>query len=173
MGMPAGNLWKISEVERLVGLPRRDIQRACYEGKGGVGILKPSDSRWGKRNYDEQDLAILFLLAEGKRRGQTLSQAARHLKLEQQSATTEQLLRDDIEQLEDQLADVADRLARASALAAACENEPQRTACLKKLSDEFSEFGQAFDELCDNAPNTTEPSAMELLHELMGEKTES
>ena len=38
--------WTISEVERLTGLPRRDIQRCCYSGKGGLGIVKPQDSTW-------------------------------------------------------------------------------------------------------------------------------
>lgn len=30
--------WTISEVERLTGLPRRDIQRCCYSGKGGIAL---------------------------------------------------------------------------------------------------------------------------------------
>ena len=38
--------WKISQVEALVGLPRRDIQRACYEGAGGLGIVKPRNTTW-------------------------------------------------------------------------------------------------------------------------------
>ena len=41
--------WKISQVEALVGLPRRDIQRACYEGAGGLGIVKPRKTTWGWR----------------------------------------------------------------------------------------------------------------------------
>ena len=31
--------WRISEVERLTGLSRRDIQRVCYQGEGGIGLL--------------------------------------------------------------------------------------------------------------------------------------
>ena len=41
--------WKISQVEALVGLLRRDIQRACYEGAGGLGIVKPRNTTWGWR----------------------------------------------------------------------------------------------------------------------------
>ena len=33
--------WKISQVEALVGLPRRDIQRACYEGGGVLASCIP------------------------------------------------------------------------------------------------------------------------------------
>ena len=44
--------WKISQVEALVGLPRRDIQRACYEGAGGLGIVHPQNTAWGWRMYE-------------------------------------------------------------------------------------------------------------------------
>ena len=50
--------WKISQVEALVGLPRRDIQRACYEGAGGswhraspehrLGLAHVRNARYGK-----------------------------------------------------------------------------------------------------------------------------
>lgn len=62
--------WKISQVEALVGLPRRDIQRACYEGAGGLGIVKPRNTTWGWRVYEVPDVAKLFLLAQGRRQGQ-------------------------------------------------------------------------------------------------------
>lgn len=42
--------WTISEVERLTGLPRRDIQRCCYSGKGGLGIVKSPGQHLGKKN---------------------------------------------------------------------------------------------------------------------------
>lgn len=71
--------WTISEVEALVGLSRRDIQRCCYEGKGGVGILSPEESKWGRRTYTETDLARLFLVAQMKARGMSLPEAKREL----------------------------------------------------------------------------------------------
>lgn len=46
MGATKRRGWKIAEVERLVGLSLRDIQRACYQGRGGMGVLKPSDGSW-------------------------------------------------------------------------------------------------------------------------------
>lgn len=64
--------WKISEVERLVGLPRRDIQRVCYHGKGGVGILEPKDGSWGRRLYSAEDLGILFIVKQYRDRGYSL-----------------------------------------------------------------------------------------------------
>lgn len=66
--------WKISQVESLVGLPRRDIQRACYEGAGGLGIVKPRNTTWGWRVYEVPDVAKLFLLAQGRRQGKTLDE---------------------------------------------------------------------------------------------------
>ena len=66
--------WKISQVEVLVGLPRRDIQRACYEGAGGLGIVKPRNTTWGWRVYEVPDVAKLFLLAQGRRQGKTLDE---------------------------------------------------------------------------------------------------
>lgn len=64
MGTAEQHGWRIAEVERLVSLSRRDIQRACYQGRGGAGVLTPSDGSWGRRTYDERDLATLFLLAQ-------------------------------------------------------------------------------------------------------------
>lgn len=66
--------WKISQVEALVGLPRRDIQRACYEGAGGLGIVKPRNTTWGWRVYEVPDVAKLFLLAQGRGQGKALGE---------------------------------------------------------------------------------------------------
>lgn len=46
-GKASRNGWKISQVERLIELSRRDIQRSCYQGQGGVAILSPKDSSRG------------------------------------------------------------------------------------------------------------------------------
>ena len=59
--------WKISQVESLIGLPRRDIQRACYQGEGGLGIVRPRNTSWGWRIYEVPDVARLFLFARMKR----------------------------------------------------------------------------------------------------------
>lgn len=64
--------WKISQVEKLIGLSRRDIQRACYKGRGGVAILQPKDSSWGRRNYSLEDVATLFVVKCHKERGLSL-----------------------------------------------------------------------------------------------------
>ena len=64
--------WKISQVEKLIGLSRRDIQRACYKGRGGVAILQPKDSSWGRRNYSLEDIATLFVVKCHKERGLSL-----------------------------------------------------------------------------------------------------
>ena len=64
--------WQISNVQQLIGLSRRDIQRACYQGEGGVGILHPADSAWGRRSYDVKDLAALFVVRRFKEAGMSL-----------------------------------------------------------------------------------------------------
>lgn len=71
--------WTVSEVERLTGLSRRDIQRCCYQGKGGVGILEPQDSAWGRRSYSARDLAILFVVRLEKQAGLSLPEIAEKL----------------------------------------------------------------------------------------------
>ena len=71
------NGWKVSQVEALIDLPRRDIQRACYEGPGGIGIVRPRNTSWGWRVYEVADVAKLFLLAQARRRSQTLEEACR------------------------------------------------------------------------------------------------
>lgn len=69
--------WKISQVEKLIGLSRRDIQRACYKGRGGVAILQPKDSSWGRRNYSLEDIATLFVVKCHKERGLSLVEIKR------------------------------------------------------------------------------------------------
>ena len=66
------NGWKVSQVERLIDLPRRDIQRSCYSGAGGVGILEPTNGSWGKRLYGIPDIAKLMLVRLYKDQGCSL-----------------------------------------------------------------------------------------------------
>ncbi len=75
--MTQGRTWQIAQVQRLVDMSRRDIQRACYDGKGGVGILRPHDSTWGRRSYGEEDLAELFVIARLRREGLSLPEIRR------------------------------------------------------------------------------------------------
>lgn len=86
--------WKISQVEVLVGLPRRDIQRACYEGAGGLGIVKPRNTTWGWRVYEVPDVAKLFLLAQGAGRARRLMKFATNSRLAKERATCCTSLRD-------------------------------------------------------------------------------
>ena len=74
----AGGL-KVSQVEALTGLSRRDIQRVCYEGPGGIGIVSPRNTAWGWRMYEVADIAKLFLVAQARRRSQTLEETCRGL----------------------------------------------------------------------------------------------
>ena len=68
----AQGIWKISQVEVLIGLPRRDIQRACYSGRGGAAILEPEDGSWGKRAYSCEDVAKLFVVKRLRDQGLSL-----------------------------------------------------------------------------------------------------
>lgn len=71
--------WKISQVEALIGLPPRDIQRACYDGSGGFGLVKPRNTTWGWRVYETTDLAKLFMLAQARKQGKTLDEIRNEL----------------------------------------------------------------------------------------------
>ena len=111
--------WTISQVEALIGLSRRDIQRCCYEGKGGVGILSPEDSRWGRRTYTAEDLARLFIVARMKADGMSLPEAGRALKqAEDDGKTDAELLRDYAERTAEKLEQLETLLLSARALLA-------------------------------------------------------
>lgn len=167
MGTAEQHGWRIAEVERLVSLSRRDIQRACYQGRGGAGVLTPSDSSWGRRTYDERDLATLFLLAQRRREGLTLSQAADDLRERLRDHSQQELLALEAEKLSDRLTDVADRLVRAEALNAALEDEPQRSKPLSHIDDCAQELGRASSGLECPSPPTDDSPGEELLQELM------
>lgn len=51
--------WRVSQVESLLNMSRRDITRSCYADlkRGGAGILQPADGTWGRRNYSIEDIA--------------------------------------------------------------------------------------------------------------------
>lgn len=148
MGTTKRRGWKIAEVEQLVGLSRRDIQRACYQGRGGVGVLKPSDGSWGRRTYDERDLAVLFLLAQRRREGLTLSQAAERIREDSRDHTLSQLLEVEVEKLSEQLEAIEDRLVRAEALSAALGEEPTRTQRLSQMKNRIEKASEA----CPSSP---------------------
>ena len=112
--------WTISQVEALIGLSRRDIQRCCYEGKGGVGILSPEDSRWGRRTYTADDLARLFIVAQMKADGMSLPEAGRALdRAESDGKRDAELLRDYAERVAEKIEQLETLLLSAKALLAA------------------------------------------------------
>ena len=158
--------WKISEVERLVGLSRRDIQRCCYSGTGGFGLLSPGDGGWGRRTYDERDLAMLFLVAERRRDGMTLSQAARKLKEECESQTLAEIVADDASRLSDLLDELYGRYVRMEALSAALDSDLSRELRLRGLRDRM----QALADVVADGPKGTEEielPGLELVEELI------
>lgn len=160
--------WKISEVERLVGLSRRDIQRCCYSGTGGVGLLSPSDGGWGRRTYDERDLAMLYLVGERRREGLTLSQAAHALSQELEKHSLAELLDADAMRLRDQLDDMFTRLVHIEAFAAVLDDELRRELRLRELSERLTALGDAVAESSDGDTQLDLPGT-ELLQELMKE----
>ncbi len=112
--------WRISEVERLLGLGRRDIQRACYGGRGGVAILDPPDTAWGRRTYDGHDLAQLFLVGQLRRRGLSLPEVKAEFEDSRAAGrTVEDMLAVQVARLREQAEEVAGRLLQAEALLAA------------------------------------------------------
>ena len=112
--------WKVSEVERLIGLPRRDIQRACYEGAGGAGILSPADSSWGRRLYSKDDLLTLFMVKQERDQGLSLPEIKRLFEeKEGEPGGWGRFVDDQVARMRDEFEDAAWRLASAEALRAA------------------------------------------------------
>lgn len=104
--------WTISEVERLTGLPRRDIQRCCYSGKGGLGIVKPQDSTWGRRTYSARDVATLFVVRLEKQQGLSLPEIGEKLRKHPATGSEAEpgLLAVHIERLKERQEEVAGQL---------------------------------------------------------------
>ena len=121
---PRQHAWQISSVQQLIGLSRRDIQRACYEGDGGVGILSPKDSTWGRRTYDETDLAKLFVVRQYKARGLSLPEIRREFdRAASEGEGYRELLDIQVDRLREQRDEVAGQLARAEALRDATDRD--------------------------------------------------
>ena len=147
--------WTISEVERLTGLPRRDIQRCCYNGKGGLGIIKPQDSTWGRRTYSARDVATLFVVRLEKQQGLSLPEIGEKLRKRPAigSEVEPGLLSVHIARLKERQEEVAGQLLAARALLMASqgaepllageliENEidAQVIETLRKMTDENAE----------------------------------
>lgn len=114
--------WKISQVERLIDLPRRDIQRACYAGQGGACILEPADSTWGKRFYSTDDIAKLMLVKLYKDQGYCLPEIRDLLNRSDEHINTKEELSIWKARLEEELLEVELKLNRVLALLAALNN---------------------------------------------------
>ena len=124
--------WKISQVERLIDLPRRDIQRACYAGKGGAAILSPVNSTWGRRLYSVEDLARLLLVKLYKNQGYSLPEIKEVLGEEADSTETQRLLAVQAARLQEQLEETQLQLNRTQLLAKALSvDEEEMLAELK------------------------------------------
>ena len=106
--------WKISEVERLTGLSRRDIQRVCYQGEGGIGLLSPKETKWGYRVYSAQDLKVLYAVSLLRERGKTLPQVKREF--ERVHSDVDAILDEQVELLREEIEKSVSRYHKALAL---------------------------------------------------------
>ena len=115
----------ISEVERLTGLPRRDIQRCCYNGKGGLGIVQPQNSTWGRRTYSAREVATLFVVRLEKQQGLSLPEIGEKLRKHPATGSEAEpgLLAVHIERLKERQEEVAGQLLAARALLMASQGE--------------------------------------------------
>lgn len=126
--------WKISQVERLIDLPRRDIQRACYAGQGGACILEPTDSTWGKRFYSSGDIAKLMLVKLHKDQGYSLPEIHDLLNHPGKQFETQEQLSIWRARLEEEMLEVELKLNRVIALLAALEHDgDKRTDAIEDL----------------------------------------
>lgn len=124
----AQGAWTISEVERLTGLPRRDIQRCCYSGKGGLGIVDVPNSTWGRRCYGVAEMAALYVVQLERLAGESLPEIGRKLREETgaDSPNPAAQLAVHSARLEERCETIAGQLARARALCIALrEDDPQ------------------------------------------------
>ena len=141
--------WKISQVERLIDLPRRDIQRACYAGKGGAAILSPANSTWGRRLYSIDDLARLLLVKLYKNQGYSLPEIKEVLGEKTDGTETQRLLAVQAARLQEQLEETQLQLNRTQLLAKALSaDEEEMLAELKaRVRHEIAQsmFGQVDD----------------------------
>ena len=73
--------WRVSQVESLLNMSRRDITRSCYADlkRGGAGILQPADGTWGRRNYSIEDIAWLYLVKLQHDQGYSLPEIAKRM----------------------------------------------------------------------------------------------
>lgn len=124
----AQGAWTISEVERLTGLPRRDIQRCCYNGKGGLGIVEVQNSTWGRRCYSVAEMAALYVVQLERLTGESLPEIARKLcgQAGEEPFEPADHLAVQAARLEERSEAIAGQLARARALRIALqEDDPQ------------------------------------------------
>ncbi len=73
--------WRVSQVESLLNMPKRDITRSCYADRkrGGAGILQPADGTWGRRDYSIEDIAWLYLVKLQHEQGYSLPEIAKRM----------------------------------------------------------------------------------------------
>lgn len=73
--------WRVSQVESLLNMRKRDITRSCYDDRkrGGAGILKPADGTWGRRSYSIEDIAWLYLVKLQHEQGYSLPEIAERM----------------------------------------------------------------------------------------------
>lgn len=151
--------WRISEVERLTGLSRRDIQRVCYQGEGGIGLLSPKETKWGYRVYSAQDLKVLYAVSLLRERGKTLPQVEREF--ERVHSDVDAILDEQIDLLREEIEKSVSRYHKALALGRAKDRDG-----LERLFRHIVAFELTFagDDGPDSALDLPE---MELLVELM------
>ncbi len=116
--------WTVSEVEHLTGLSRRDIQRCCYQGKGGVGILEPQDSSWGRRSYSVTDIATLYVVQLEKQSGLSLPEIGQKFQRNKDRGEFDvtAALKAHKARMEEQLERLSGHVLTAIALLESCEN---------------------------------------------------
>lgn len=64
-------MWTISQVERLTGMPRRQIQQLCHQNEktGGIAFWAPVEQSPGHAYYDEMDLLVFYLVRQFRSAG--------------------------------------------------------------------------------------------------------
>lgn len=131
--------WEISDVERLTGLPRRYIQRACYAGKDGVGLLTPQ-THARERTYGIHDLAMLYIVRllrdeRYSRDHQRHTLGEVRDTIARQGGDARRILRAESELLRDQLEEVLDQYLHARAFEASLDESAPRERLIDLLAE--------------------------------------
>lgn len=167
-------MWKISQVEKMTGVKRRDIQRVC-DPNSRVHIFTPRESGPGKRSFDEDDILKIVLIGQYQDMGYTLPQIRRTF---EEFADSEggysAIAQRQVEELEFKLHEIEQKLEFANELKMALAEDDLKIASEKIMIKRFvqSLFSSLYDLASDLDPSITSAEVDQRFDEVEGPSKE-